>query len=141
MSPVLSCYMDKICKQCKQEKPETEFYKAARNVGGREHQCKACRWETKKASPEALDRGRRKHQLKQYGLTQADYDTMVLTQENKCGICGTSDETRRLSVDHCHLTGRVRGLLCNNCNRSLGMLGDTVESIQKVLSYLLDEES
>lgn len=57
-----------------------------------------------------------------YGITQNDYDAMKSSQDFKCAICGTHEDDlkRVLCVDHCHDTGRVRGLLCDTCNKFLG---------------------
>jgi hypothetical protein len=75
-----------------------------------------------------------------------DYDSMLVKQEGKCAICGTSNPvgegntTKRLTfafaVDHCHATGKVRGLLCNPCNRGIGFLKDDVDLLAKAIKYL-----
>lgn len=77
-------------------------------------------------------------------MTFADYEAMLIKQDNKCAICHTTEETKlgpngtlvRMSVDHCHTSGKVRGLLCNRCNRALGLLGDSVDLLQKAIVYL-----
>jgi hypothetical protein len=70
------------------------------------------------------DYGRDYNLLRQYGLTREEYDEMLLNQDYRCNICGrTIEEARQrrpLSVDHSHVTGKVRGLLCRVCNSSLG---------------------
>lgn len=55
-------------------------------------------------------------------LTEADYDRMLKQQKGRCAICRRPPRTRRLDVDHDHKTGRIRGLLCSNCNRFFGRL-------------------
>lgn len=52
-----------------------------------------------------------------------------------CEICGRSD-VRRLVVDHCHVTGKIRGMLCDRCNQAIGALGDNAESLERALRYL-----
>lgn len=74
-----------------------------------------------------------------YKLSYPDYLTMLEKQEYKCAVCGVSQET--LSVDHDHETGRIRGLLCRKCNSGIGLLGDTIESVQRALAYLGRRES
>ena len=80
--------------------------------------------------------------LRNYKITLADYEKMYLAQEGKCKICGgegflmAEHHKVRLVVDHCHSTGMVRGLLCHNCNRALGLLQDSVDSLQRALDYL-----
>lgn len=61
----------------------------------------------------------RRQQMKKYGMTNADYDLMVRLQGGRCLIC---DNGRPLSVDHDHVTGRVRGLICQGCNMKLAWL-------------------
>jgi hypothetical protein len=62
----------------------------------------------------------RRYELKKkYGITLEDYAIMFRRQGGKCDICGR-EETGNLAVDHCHMTGQVRGLLCGSCNRKLG---------------------
>lgn len=72
-----------------------------------------------------------------YGITMEQYLEMCQDQNNVCKICEKPQTTERsLCVDHCHDTGIVRGLLCDKCNRGLGLLGDTEDSIQSALTYL-----
>lgn len=68
-----------------------------------------------------------------YGLSHEEFISMVEERQSKCDLC---NQVCKLHVDHCHSTNRIRGLLCTNCNTALGKLGDTVESLQKVLRYL-----
>jgi len=75
---------------------------------------------------------------KKYGITVADYDRMFLEQGGKCKICGVdkpgkNTRTKYFHVDHCHKTGRVRGLLCISCNVLLGQFENRLDA---VLNYL-----
>ena len=72
----------------------------------------------------------------QFGITSDDWEAMFQAQKGCCGICGKLSAKRRLCVDHCHRTNKVRGLLCNSCNRGLGYLGDDIERLQKSITYL-----
>ena len=74
-----------------------------------------------------------------YGITLQDYDTMLAKQNYSCAICGKneSEQKHRLSVDHNHTTGEIRGLLCVNCNHGIGKLGDSIDMLQKAIKYLL----
>lgn len=74
--------------------------------------------------------------LKNYGLTEKDYLQLFFNQQGKCLIC---DQERKLQVDHCHETNKVRGLLCMSCNVGLGMLGDNEEGLQKAIKYVRGE--
>ena len=69
-----------------------------------------------------------------YGLTEEDFDLLWEMQEGGCGICHTTLVAP--VVDHDHLTGEVRGLLCKGCNTGLGLLGDTILGIESALQYL-----
>ena len=95
-----------------------------------------------RANPEKYRQYFRNHRIKKvYSLSEREYAEMVIRQGGKCGICGKEPSgewhgDRSLNIDHCHATGKLRGLLCNKCNRAIGILGDTVESIERVMSYL-----
>ena len=80
--------------------------------------------------------------LREYGITKDDYDRMYQAQDGKCAICKGEGFTMaqhhkvKLVVDHCHVGGQVRGLLCHNCNRALGLLQDNKASVAAALAYL-----
>lgn len=73
-----------------------------------------------------------------FGISSEDYDVMFLNQRGLCKICGThqSEVTRRFAVDHNHLTGEVRGLLCVPCNTAIGALRDSPELLEVAALYL-----
>jgi hypothetical protein len=78
-----------------------------------------------------------KHRLKKYGLTPEKFEAMVAAQNGVCAICAEECSTGdALSVDHDHVTGAVRALLCRKCNSAIGMLRDSVELAAKALGYL-----
>lgn len=81
---------------------------------------------------------RRKHLKHKYGITLQDYDNLYAQQEGKCGICGVDVTHTSGYVDHCHITGKIRGILCQKCNTGLGMLGDTLQALQKATQYLVN---
>ena len=83
-------------------------------------------------------RQRRKHaeRLRRYGLTEEEYAALVAAHGDGCAICGSPDTDRRLSIDHCHRTGRVRGLLCKAHNRGLGFFGDDPDLLRAAADYL-----
>jgi hypothetical protein len=78
------------------------------------------------------------------GLTVSQYERLLRSQQNKCAICLKGEvakdarygATKLLSVDHCHKTGEVRGLLCDNCNRGLGLFKEDVDTLSNAISYL-----
>lgn len=77
-----------------------------------------------------------------YGITGDDYHVMYSNQSGRCAICEGEGFTLdpkhklRLVVDHCHATGKVRGLLCHNCNRALGLLKDDTKRFKTAIAYL-----
>lgn len=78
-----------------------------------------------------------KTQVKKYGITVEDFHRMLVEQGGVCAICRTNcNVNRRLCIDHCHVTGKVRGLLCSECNSAIGKLKDDKELIKNALNYL-----
>ena len=76
---------------------------------------------------------------KKYGITFTDYKSMLEQQNNRCAICNSTDPkrgTKNFSVDHCHTTGKVRGLLCSSCNLGLGHFQDDTKLLDKAKEYL-----
>lgn len=73
---------------------------------------------------------------RRYGLSKEQYASLLKKQGGKCAVCGFVPEKRKLSVDHDHLSGKVRGLLCDGCNRSLGYLHDSIANTLRVAEYL-----
>lgn len=96
---------------------------------------KSDRWRRKNAV--ALAARRRGYNLRAaYGITVEDYDRMLAEQGGRCASCNDQPRGQKpLCVDHCHETGRVRGLLCSNCNTSLGKLRDDPRRIRGLLRY------
>lgn len=80
---------------------------------------------------------------KKYGLTRARYDQILSEQGGKCAICRSDNAGARRSgrltdwhVDHCHASGKIRGLLCSKCNTGIGLLGDDVKLLEAAIGYL-----
>lgn len=87
-----------------------------------------------------LVKARMRHLFRLYGLTPEAFQTLLTSQEGLCALCArVLSDRRRAHVDHCHQTGRIRGLLCISCNHALGMLGDTPEGLAKALAYVRGE--
>jgi len=78
----------------------------------------------------------RRNELSRYRITVEDYNTMAVAQGNRCAICGAQPKAKRLFVDHCHKTGRIRKLLCQHCNSMLGMAKDNPETLEAGAAYL-----
>ena len=76
--------------------------------------------------------------LKRHGITREQYNEMYTKQEGKCAICGKhqNDSVRILAIDHDHITGKFRGLLCGKCNLLLGHANDNVQVLADAINYL-----
>ena len=125
----------KICSTCKNDLDLTEFY---RNGKWYQSRCKECARASYHLSGGA-DRAKihARNLLRKYGITPEQYAEMLFLQGGVCAICGGDNaDERKLAVDHNHKTGKVRGLLCNNCNRAIGLLKDNLEVVNNLLSYL-----
>lgn len=139
----------KWCGRCKQFKPLSEFAKHSGKWDGLQERCTSCRKQQyldqgketakkyRKNNPELIKAIQRRSVIKSYGITEEDYTKMLEQQDHKCAICGTSDWGRPSPcIDHDHITGEVRALLCNRCNRVLGFVEDNPELVTKIFDYL-----
>lgn len=136
----------KWCGKCKSWLPLSCFSKNRVKWDGLQERCDNCRrlhWGktgkyTRTMVPLKIARIRRRTRLiKSYGLTNDEFDSMLEKQHYKCAICGTKDWGRLSpSIDHDHTTGKVRALLCNRCNRTLGLAEDSPQLLNKMIKYL-----
>lgn len=133
--------MTKRCKKCAQEKDESYFYGFYDRWAGKTYlsaRCKPCHQEYKKSNPNT-SRNRKAEKLQlRYGLTYDQWDEMRAAEDYRCMICGISEDEmgKRLDVDHCHDSGKVRGLLCNPCNTMLGHARDNTAVLESAAKYL-----
>lgn len=76
--------------------------------------------------------------LRMFGVTEDEYNELFTKQSGKCAICGKhqSDLNHTLCVDHCHETGKIRGLLCHDCNVGIGRLKDSLKNLRNAIKYL-----
>lgn len=137
--------MNQTCKWCGESKPLTEFG-FRQDRGCYKKHCKTCY--NQKHGPRATERAtawnkrnaiaRRNSTLKTYGIDVETYEELSEAQRGCCAICGVPESeaclgrstTKKLFVDHNHITGEVRGLLCHKCNMGIGYLqGDTGTAI------------
>lgn len=131
----------KKCIKCFLEKSLSSFTKDSNQKDGLHYYCKSCKKSLEKIyrTPEK----NRKYNLKRsFGLNPEQYNEMLRDQKGVCAICKNPETTVRqnkvqsLSIDHDHLTGKIRGLLCNNCNRALGKFGDNINILKNAVRYL-----
>ena len=140
----------KTCTVCHETKPLTSFFKNRRNNDGHAYHCKTCdnrrRTKHRKDNPVDHHRSQRNRNLLiRYGITIEDYERIFDSQGRTCGICKTEENYSAhvgprkdwsFSVDHCHTTGTIRGLLCNDCNRALGLFRDSPTLLLAALEWL-----
>lgn len=112
----------KRCTVCHRTKRIGLFY-------SKSNKCKACFNKTSKSNA----RGR--YLLETYGITEAEYSLQNTLQGNRCAICGGGSRIR-LAVDHNHKNGKIRGLLCKRCNRTLGYYRDNPMPFLRAAAYL-----
>lgn len=115
----------KQCLRCEKHLPKTKFIKNKSSKDGLNGWCRHC------SKDSSL--------LSKYDISLSDYNKLICDQSGRCAICDTTEPKGRRNVfvvDHCHKTGKVRGLLCNHCNTGIGKLKDNIELLQKAISYL-----
>lgn len=147
----------KICTNCSIEKPIASFWRDSRYPAPRRvARCIQCASDIKKAyttnnrdllnakarEKSKLDpwRKRERHLVRKYGITQVEYDQLLISQGSACAIC-KRQQSKSFDVDHDHSTGHVRGLLCTNCNRMIGHAADSPERLRIAAKYLMSSLS
>lgn len=158
---VYKCTMLKVCSSCHQEKSLECFAKRSKSNDGRRGTCKECvhnryiRW--KENNPEKVREKWRKASLSYYsknasqrnlkqrigrvGIAEEEYWKLYSNQDGKCKICNTLENDSpkgRLHIDHCHTTGKVRGLLCSRCNTAIGLLFEDPCILENAKQYLVN---
>lgn len=144
----------RVCARCGLWKPATEFQRDNNSSSGLFGYCRSCSVEYsrqwRQANPDKMseyvkrNRARypqrehlyRRARLKKLGLTPETYDALLAAQGGVCAICHRRPSRRRLSVDHNHNTGKVRGLLCAQCNHAIGLLAEDVGRLASAIAYL-----
>jgi hypothetical protein len=149
----------KVCAGCNMGKTPEEFYACRRNANGLMARCKVCvnalgkayreknkksererRFKWRTANPEKhAEHGERARVKRMYGLTLEAYLEWFERAGHACAICGSTPKTsKHLHLDHCHATGRIRGVLCRGCNTALGHAKDCPKILAKLAAYLLE---
>lgn len=144
----------KNCPRCKQFKPMTEYSKGIGSTTGYQTYCKPCMSarhdEYRRKNLAKIAEKQRARYAKnperykfydtkrRYGVGANECKTMLEKQNHTCLICKTAFVNCAFAVDHCHLSGKVRGLLCTRCNTGLGQFRHDVELLQSAISYLTE---
>jgi len=89
----------------------------------------------------AKKRCKDKRLLTLYGVTQEYLDSVIACEVCKSPLDASGTGRRGKCIDHCHVSGEVRGVLCNNCNRALGLFQDSIDSLQNAIIYLTEGRS
>jgi len=131
-----------VCSTCKESFPVEDFYKSKTHTRGYSYDCKRCHIQNvslnRKVKIRQYTEKDRANNLKRYGITIEEYESLLASQFWACAICGRDEEEfeGRLHIDHDHITGKVRGLLCRKCNSILGYADDDIDVIRKAIAYL-----
>ncbi len=137
--------LGKSCASARNPQPFSNFRKAPDRTDGHKSICKSCelvyfrgRAEIAKIKSKEwywnnIERQKFYKVKKHYGIGQSEYKKISADQKNVCAICF---KDRALVVDHCHETKIVRGLLCHQCNRALGLFQDNIHTIKRAIEYL-----
>lgn len=137
--------MTKVCSKCGIEKNIECFDYHTKGRDRRHPQCKDCRskyeairYQNNKEVIKARSKQQRPYSYireykKKYGLTQEQYENIRVKQGGLCAIC---KQPKKLVIDHCHKTKKVRGLLCDRCNRAIGQFEDSTILLQNAVKYL-----
>lgn len=139
----------KTCTRCKTKKSLADFYKQTSSKDGKMSRCKKCcaeynkEWAAKNPErakerwriAEKKSRNNPARRARKFGIT-VDELNIWLSVDN-CQICGNQFKSgQNKHIDHCHVTGKVRGVLCTNCNTGIGNLRDSAELLKKAIQYL-----
>ena len=136
------------CKVCKETLPIVNFPFDHPNhdtgaEGHRRHHCQKCISASRAPpTPEQQTKRREKWLRDTYNISLKEYDDMFKSQGGKCKTCRVDISGKsHANLDHCHLTKKVRGILCPNCNKALGMVGDSIVKLQALIEYLQEHSA
>lgn len=142
----------KSCRKCSHLKPLTEFSRQTGTRDGLRTWCRACVVQSSKSwrlnNVHRHNDHHRVSRLRKLGVTVDINQVSVLRveQANKCAICGKPETSMRhgqvsaLSMDHCHKTKKLRGLLCRRCNTGIANFDDDIARLQSAMNYLLQHQ-
>lgn len=117
------------CKKCL--KTDCEFYKSNKHACKECHRAQVKQWKIENS--ERRTTWQNEYDWDKYGIADLQRAHFVKNTVKQCAICSV---TSKLQVDHCHVNGTVRSMLCGRCNRSLGGFGDNPELLKKAADYV-----
>ena len=119
----------KTCTSCKKNLGEDHFHKRTYSSGkvGLQPKCKKC-----SSKKRATYYKPHQYMRTKFKLTEDQYDDLM--KNENCEICNV--KLTKKCIDHCHSTEKIRGVLCNNCNTALGLVGDNVNTLSRMIDYL-----
>lgn len=128
----------KWCYKCDTELPATkEYFCHDKSRWDKlNHCCKKCANERRKKYLESRPNRKKGYSLKyDFGMTYEQYEQLLIKQDGKCAVCKAEPTTRKLAVDHCHTSKKIRGLLCHRCNTALGLLKEDLDIMKSLMEY------
>lgn len=136
----------KICRSCNEAKPLSAFYRTTDNSSRLRSRCKVCtnlqndRWRKNNVDRVKTTMRRQNHRInlmRRFGITVEQFDALFAACDGRCAICQQPEtRARRLSLDHCHGTKKLRGFLCSRCNLLLGGAKDDPDILERAAAYL-----
>ena len=128
----------KKCPKCGEQKPLSDFHKDKNSKDGKSRLCANCATkQSKEWYRKNPNTKRNARLLREYGISLQDFDDMVANQNGKCAVCQNAFKNSvDTCVDHNHATGQIRALLCNHCNRAIGLFKESIDSMKSAVKYL-----
>ena len=136
LEELISTGATRKCNRCLETLPVTDFYIRA-DKNNKHYRfnspCKSCGNINRN-----INYQKAYHRRIKYNLSQEEYDLKLKRQNYSCAICGLHKDhySKDFSVDHCHITGKVRGLLCNHCNSGIGFFREYAPVMRNAIKYL-----
>lgn len=146
----------KFCNGCEEWRSKGEFNKDNKSKDGLSYRCRSCRKKYRREDevkartsvynkkyadkkPDLMKAKDRKNSLKRFwNMTVEQFEEMKAAQGETCALCPKTESNphKALCIDRCHETGKIRGLLCDNHNRAMGLFKDSIEDMEKAINYL-----
>jgi hypothetical protein len=130
----------RVCNRCGMKKDLKNFYKSSKNIVGLSWECRDCLRKRKIDSEGHYKTNKRKaflaYRKRIFGLSEQDLSDLFISQRGACKICRVAFIIDDYHIDHCHKSGKVRGLLCRRCNTGIGFFDDDTTLLESAIKYL-----